>query len=163
MLRILYVIFVAVLLAAFVGVGIAAFYPSPKPPSFVGPVAVPYGLTPESTQSAQYIQQQQANVAAQNEYMQNSQSYSRNVSIIALAASIILLVLSLTLIKNIQIMADGVMLGGVLTLIYSLVRGFTSEDEKFRFVVVAIGLIITLALGYIKFIKPARTPVKKKK
>lgn len=159
MLRTLYIIFVAVLLTAFVGVGIAAFYPAPKPPSFVGPIAIP--SAPESSQSAQFIKEQQSNATIQNNYMQMSQKYSRDVSIIALGAAIIILVLSLTLIKNILIMADGAMLGGVLTLIYSLIRGFTSEDEMFRFIVVTLGLIIAITLGYIKFIKPA--PVHRKR
>lgn len=62
--------------------------------------------------------------------------------------------MSLTVVKNLIYIADGVLLGGVLTLLYSIVRGFGSQDTMFRFVVVSIGLVIALLLGYIKFIKP---------
>jgi len=71
----------------------------------------------------------------------------------SLAAAIAILLVSLTIIRNLAYIADGVLLGGVLTLLYSIVRGFGSEDEKFRFIVVSIGLITALALGYIKFLR----------
>ena len=155
MVKTLYTIFIAVLIATFVGVGIAAFYPSPKSPNFTTPIAPPYAYNPESSQSSQYIKDQQANADAQNSYMELSQIYSKNVSVISLILSILILIVSLTLIKNIQLIADGAMLGGVLTLIYSIFRGFSSESDQFRFIVVTIGLIVALAIGFIKFIKPA--------
>jgi hypothetical protein len=49
--------------------------------------------------------------------------------------------------------ADGILLGGVFTTIYGIIRGLMSEDTKFRFIIVTVGLIIALVLGYIKFIK----------
>jgi hypothetical protein len=50
--------------------------------------------------------------------------------------------------------ADGILLGGVFTTMYSIIRGLMSEDSQFRFLIVVIGLGIALALGYIKFIRP---------
>jgi hypothetical protein len=44
-----------------------------------------------------------------------------------------------------------------LTLIYSVIQGFGTEDNMFRFLVVSAGLFISLVLGYIKFIKPKET------
>ncbi len=86
-------------------------------------------------------------------YFQASQLYNRNVSIISVTAAVIILVASLTLFKRILLIADGLLLGGVLTLIYSIIRGFGTEDNMFRFIVVLIGLITALILGYIKFIR----------
>jgi len=62
---------------------------------------------------------------------------------------------SLTFFKKILIIADGLLLGGLLTLIYSVMRGFGTEDNILRFIVVTVGLIISLFLGYVKFIRPS--------
>jgi len=73
---------------------------------------------------------------------------------IALVAAIIILVASLTLFSKIKMIADGILLGGVFTTAYSIIRVLMSEDSKFRFLIVTIGLIIALVLGYIKFVRP---------
>jgi hypothetical protein len=131
--KIVYTLFIGILLATFIGVGIAAFYPSPKSPEFKFAPAPYY--------------------PPQDAYMKLSQDYNRNVSIISLVAAILILIISLTVFKSLPVIADGLLLGGVLTLIYSIVRGFNSQDEKFRFIVVTIGLIIAILLGYNKFIR----------
>ncbi len=82
------------------------------------------------------------------------QVYSRNVSIVTLVAAVLVLAASLTVIKNIALIADGTLLGGVLTLAYSIVRGFGTDDNRFRFVVLSASLLITLILGYVKFLQP---------
>jgi hypothetical protein len=74
---------------------------------------------------------------------------------IALGLAVLALALSLTFLSKVMILSDATMLGGVLTLMYSVIRGFATEDAKFRFAIVAIGLAVTIVLGYIKFIKQA--------
>jgi hypothetical protein len=54
---------------------------------------------------------------------------------------------------KIKIMADGVMLGGLFTLLYSLGRGFASESSKYVFAVTTMGLAIVLYLGYHRFVR----------
>ena len=88
--------------------------------------------------------------------MEESKPYNRNVSIVSLVASIIILVLSLTLLAKIKMIADGILLGGVFVTAYGIIRGLMSEDSQFRFIIVTIGLIIALVLGYIKFIRPRK-------
>jgi hypothetical protein len=67
-----------------------------------------------------------------------------------------MLIISLTLFKKILLIADGVLLGSVFTLIYGIIRGFNSGNNIFRFIVVSIGLAVSLFLGYIKFIKTSK-------
>lgn len=113
--------------------------------------------SPEIAQSAEkfstFTTQSEQFDKAEKVYRISSGLYNRNVSIAAIIAAIIFVVLSLTLLKTILFLADGVLLGGVLTLLYSIVRGFNTEDNMFRFIVVAVGLVIVLFLGYIKFIR----------
>ncbi len=81
---------------------------------------------------------------------------------IAVIAAVILVTTSLTLFKKILLIADGILLGGVLTLLYGTVRGFSAENLKFLFLVVSVGLTVSLVLGYLKFIRPIETGNKKK-
>lgn len=155
-LRIVYIFFIGVLLATFVGVGIAAFYPGPKAPE--PPVSVKYAPPCESFKdeaASQKIRSEQEEFEkTMKAYQTQFERYNRDVSIVSLLAAILILVVSLTLFKKILLIADGLLLGGVLTLVYSIIRGFGSGDNMFRFVVVSAGMIIALFLGYIKFIGP---------
>lgn len=163
MIKFVYTLFVGILLSALVGVGIAAFYPSPKGPET--PSLIKYGQPSceelkDETISQQIRQEQEKFDKNMTAFQAENEKYSRNVSIIAIIAAILILIISLTFFKKILVIADGLLLGGVLTLIYSIIRGFGSGDNIFRFFVVSAGLIISLLLGYIKFIKPA-TPKRK--
>jgi len=124
--------------------------------------AVPLKPGEEATYSAQMQKEQMRYERLSNEYTKIRENYQRNVSILALSAAIIILVLSLTLLRHLLVIADGMLLGGVFTLLYSIVRGFESHDEQYRFIVVSIGLLIALILGYIKFVKPTTAPKTKK-
>lgn len=46
------------------------------------------------------------------------------------------------------------MLGGLFTLFYSIGRGFASEDSKYMFIMVSVGLLLVLFLGYHRFVSP---------
>ena len=98
---------------------------------------------------------------SQRDFTEKFKLYSRNVSIISISAAILILIVSLTLLSKIRMIADGILLGGVFTTVYSIIRGVMSEDTKFRFLIVTIGLLIALVLGYIKFIKPKEEAEKK--
>ncbi len=158
-LKFIYTLFIGILLALFVGFGIAAFYEEPKYPEL--PLSMKYArpLYPEaaeSTQSAQILKEQIEQEKRQADYQKNLQLYNRNVSVVGLISAVIFMIISILLIKNLLLISDGVLLGGVFTLLYSIGRGFSTNDSKFQFIAVTIGLIISLILGYIKFIKPAQ-------
>jgi hypothetical protein len=133
-----YKVFIGLMAAAFVGVGIAAFYPEPRMPDalmFSGP------QLPAELQGVA------------REYRDQSALYSRNVAAIAAVAAVAILALSLTALRRIALFSDGLLLGGVLTFGYSVVRGFGAEDNLARFGIVAVGLAVALALGYVRFVQ----------
>lgn len=154
-LKLLYTILIGIFMAVFVGVGIAAFYPALKYPET--PTSMKYGYT-EPQKDGVVSEEAKADMEKydkeQKDFQIKSQTYNRNVSILALVFSIIIVVASLTFFKKILLIADGLLLGGVLTLLYSVIRGFGTDDNMFRFIVVSVGLIISLFLGYVKFIAP---------
>ncbi len=161
-IRIIYTLFIGVFLAVFVGVGVSAFYSGPKYPEM--PAMLKYCSIDlkESDQCADYKKSSEEFDQAEKIYRAQSQDYNRNVSMIAVIAAVILVTTSLTLFKKILLIADGILLGGVLTLLYGTVRGFSAENLKFLFLVVSVGLIVSLTLGYIKFIRQTETDNKKK-
>lgn len=152
LLRLLYTVFLGILLAIFVGVGVNTFYAGPKAPDY--PVSLnTYGkeLTAEQAQlQRQFDQQQQT-------YEKAMKPYNRNVSMITLGAAVALLTVSLLFGHRIRIIADGIMFGGLFTLLYSLGRSFASQDSKYIFAVVSVALVLVLSLGYRRFVLPSRT------
>jgi hypothetical protein len=153
LIKFIYTIFLGLMLATFVGMGIATFYEAPKAPEY--PVALekplpisidaPGETEAEKAARLQYDQDQKAYRAALSRY-------NRNASLIALGAVIILLVISLTSFQKLKEISDGILIGGVLTLLYSIILGFMSENNQYQFILVTIGLIIGFVLGYVKFV-----------
>ena len=156
-LKFIYSIFIGVLFATLVGVGIAAFYPEPKPPEYPSALKIQREGGLNQPVFEQLKGEQEEYDRAEKAFQNKMEVYNRNVSIIATVASIITLVVSLTFFKKILLIADGLLLGGVLTILYSIIRGFGSGNNKFQFIIVSIGFIVSLILGYIKFARPAKT------
>lgn len=153
-LRTVYIVFVGIIIAAFVGVGILAFYPEPKAPEAPLSVKYPQNIQIQDVVVLNQIRDEQTNYDnALKAYLTQEQLYNRNVSIISITLAVLTLAISLTLLQKILVFADGSVLGGVLTLLYGIMRGFGTDDNQFRFVVVLIGMVISLALGYLKFIR----------
>lgn len=164
LIKYVYIVFLGLILATFVGVGIAAFYKGPTYPET--PAALkydrPYPDYQTGTPSAEYIKQQEAFDAQSKQFQTDSETYNRNVSIISLSFAVLMLILSLSFFKKILVIADGLLLGGVLTLAYSVVRGFNTNDDIYRFLVVGAGLIVAMILGYLKFVTPQEGKKSKK-
>lgn len=169
-LRFAYTVFIGVLLATFIGVGISAFYQQavsaltssaykapkyPEPPVEVK-YARPIPESGEASPSSETIQKLEAQEQKYKEFNEQNQAYQRNISMIALSFAIVVLVLSLTLLKNIYVISDSFLLGGILTLIYSIVRGFGADDSMYRFAVTGVGLLAALILGYLKMVRPQK-------
>lgn len=152
--RLIYTLFVGVLISIFVGVGINTFYAEPVQPAYV----VTYADKPVE----ENIVQNQEYDKEYTVYTDKSNIYNRNVSIITLTAAVLLMAVSLYYEKKIKVLADGVMLGGLFTLIYSIIRGFMSSDSRSVFVIIAAGLICVLFIGYHRFVKAPKSKKKKR-
>ncbi len=157
-LKFVYTLFIAFLFTALVGFGIAAFYISPKEPEYPSELKVtrPEERVSESVFNQLKSKQEQYDKEMKM-FIENMKTYNRNVALVAIAASVITLFVSLTFFKQILFIADGFLLGGVFTLIYSIIRGIVSGDDKFRFLMVAAGFIIAVILGYLKLIKTTKS------
>jgi uncharacterized membrane protein YkgB len=159
MLRAIYTFFLGLLLALFVGLGVSTFYSAPKAPTY--PDTLQSGKGPNDQYTEEQKQQEKEWQRASEAYSKANETYDRNVAIIVLTAAVLMLVISLVFQSRIEILSDGLLLGGVFTLVYSIIRSFAGNDSRYSFLVVSVGLVLTMTLGYLKFIKPQMEPGKK--
>lgn len=160
-IKLIYTLFLGIILATFVGVGVSTFYPEPEWPEPSEQIEKGYleDEISEETRAAQAEYDQQ--LKAHDERLQ---AYNQTASIIILSLAILFLVVGVSQAHKIDVLADGVLLGGIFTFLYGVGRGVAAGDEIFRFVVISIGLAAALTLGYFRFAKPEQTkkPLKKK-
>lgn len=157
-LKILYTFFLGILIALFVGVGINTFYIAPEEPKY--PTITTTAKEPNTTEQAALDAKYNRAYDAFNEKFA---TYNRNVSIIAITAAVLLLAASIVYEKRIRFISDGIMLGGLFTLIYSIGRGLASGDSKYTFIMISVSLVVVLFLGYHRFVKPSEKTSKKRK
>ncbi|MFA6963851.1 MAG: hypothetical protein WC227_04015 [Patescibacteria group bacterium] len=150
MIKVLYSILLGAIVALFIGLGIEVFYPGEKAPET--PAALQYSVDKTGTAPAT-IEAQKEFDQIQKAYNERAAKHSRNVSIVALSASILLMIISLLIVDKIIVFSNGILLGSLFTLIYGIIRGMMTEDVKFRFIIVTVGMLFALALGWFKFEK----------
>ena len=68
-----------------------------------------------------------------------------------------LLAISLALPDEQVVISNGVLLGGVGTMLYAVGMTVSATNSLWRFVVVAVALAVTVGIGYLKFARPRRT------
>lgn len=153
-LKAIYVVFLGLIIALFCGLGVAAFYQQPKEPK--API-----IGTQTVEQKQGLVVNQAEINYENDYRKYEEEklkpYNRNVSIITLVLATIILVISLLLSNKLPILSDGILLGAVFTLIYSIIRGISAGNPRFTFIIVAIGLVITVFIGFWKFLRKPKS------
>ena len=93
------------------------------------------------------------------DYDENRFSQWRLVTgIILLVLATLILVISLTLPAEQVVISNGLLLGGVFTMVYAVGMTVFSDQSIWRFVVVAVALIVTIAIGYLKFVRRWAAP-----
>lgn len=73
--------------------------------------------------------------------------------VILLVCATIILAVSLFLPERQGVLSNGLLLGGVFTMVYAVGMTVSANASVLRFVVVAIALAVTIAIGYLKFVR----------
>ena len=131
-LRVLYSIGLGIIIVLFVGLGIATFYPAPELSSLANLDSAARQAAIDAHQSAMH-------------------DYNRNVTVAALVSALLILGASIWTESRKPLFAGGFLLGGMLTLIYGLMRGLTSGVTAVAFFSVAVGLFVVVYLGHQRF------------
>lgn len=152
LVRFLYVLVIGLLFAAFIGFGLATFYKAPKSPDYPVELSYPAPVKDGTTDEASLIKQREFE-KRQKSYATDMSSYNLYASIVLIAIAVVVLAISMLGLEKVEVIGDGLTLGGVFTLLYGLGRGMAVENDIFRFIAVAAGLVIILILTYLKFIR----------
>jgi hypothetical protein len=169
-LRTIFSFFLGIMLVAFAGVGVYTFYPPPE--EFVTQIreldrreemirdSRPADqLTAEDR--AQIREVNQERYALQDARRESERPWGRTTSIILMVVATLAMAVSLIRAGQLPVISNGLLLGGVFTMLYGVGWIIATDVSKARFVVMAIALVITLALGYLRFVRTGKTAADK--
>jgi len=161
-LRTIFSFFLGLMLTAFAGVGVYTFYPPPEEFStqirelnrreeIIRDSRPADQLTEEDR--AQIREVNQERYALQDALREAQRPWGRTTSIILMVTATLAMAVSLIRAGQLPVISNGLLLGGVFTMLYGVGWIIATDVSKARFAVMAIALAITLALGYLRFVR----------
>jgi hypothetical protein len=87
------------------------------------------------------------------------QSWQLTTGIILLITATVILVVSLALPSRLDAIANGILLGGVFTMLSAVITVLPSENGIGRLVVVTVALAVTIVIGHLRFGRKAAPAV----
>jgi len=169
-LRTIFSFFLGLMLVAFAGVGVYTFYPPPEEfdtqirelnrrEEVIRDSRPPDQLT--EADRAQIREVNQERYALQDARREAQRPWGRTTSIILMVTATLAMAVSLIQAGQMPVISNGLLLGGVFTMLYGVGWIIATDVSKARFVVMAIALVITLTLGYLRFVRSGREAVDK--
>jgi hypothetical protein len=80
-------------------------------------------------------------------------SWARVTSIILVAFATVVMGVSLVRSRQLRVLGNGLLLGGLFTMVYGVGWVIFSGSSVLRFVVMAFALAVAIGLGYVKFVR----------
>jgi Flp pilus assembly protein TadB len=156
-LQTIFSFFVGLMVLAFIGVGVNTFYEFPE-------------QTYADQEQKLFREQQNVNPKtpaekAQNDRIQSEidalqkkreaarQVWARNTSIVLVLFATLVMGISLIRSEQLRVLSNGLLLGGLFTMLYGTGWVVFSGSSWARFLVVLFALAITIGLGYLKFVR----------
>jgi hypothetical protein len=165
-LQTIFSFFLGLMVAAFIGVGVNTFYPSPgdkyaKPRQEMSrrQEALSRKAAPGNMTAAEQAQIDSLNAeqdAANEKQQAEIKDWARVTSIILVIFATLVLVVSLILSVQLRVISNGLLLGGLFTMIYGTGWAIFSGNSVTRFWVILFALIVSIGLGYAKFVRGRR-------
>ena len=130
-LQIIFAFFLGLVVVAFVGIGVNTFYPRPE-----------------------YLMYGGDDTGAAWEAAYDHWALVTGVLLLLFATAV--LAVSLFLPEQQAVLSNGILLGGVFTMAYAVGMAFAADTSLLRFGVVTVALAVTIAVGYLKFVRGRR-------
>ena len=162
-LQTLFAIFLGLMVTAFVGVGVYTFYPSPdahyrdritsldREQQAIRNSRPENALTPADRAQIQKVTDERNRV--QDTSRAATEAWGGRTSIILVALATLAMAISLTAAAQLPVISNGLLMGGVFTMLYGVGWVIVSGTSTTRFIVMTFALVITLALGYVRFVR----------
>lgn len=161
-LEVLFSIFLGILVVAFVGAGVYTFYSPPR--EYDAPlreldeqrraIIDSRRLADLSAEEREQINE----IDVQRDLLWEAsrsahERWGRTTSIILIAIATLAMAVSLVRADQLPVISSGLLLGGVLTMLYGVGWIVTTDSAMSRFAVITVALMITLLFGYIRFVR----------
>jgi hypothetical protein len=167
-LRTIFSFFLGLMLTAFAGVGVYTFYPPPEEfdtqirelnrrEEIIRDSRPADQLTDEDRAQIQELNLQR--YALQDALEEAQRPWGRTTSIILIVTATLAMAISLVRAGQLPVISNGLLLGGVFTMLYGVGWIIATDTSVARFVVMTVALLITLALGYVRFVYSGRALV----
>ncbi len=165
-LQVIFSIFLGLMLAVFLGIGVYTFYPPPESDVEATDVHAPRiatdpDATARSSDSAarDSVQALPPDPAAKEdapvydgaEQARARDAWRQRTSIILIVLATLSMVVSLIRPEQLPVVSSGLLLGGVFTMVYGVGWTVSTGLSTGRFAVVAVAFMVTLALGWLRF------------
>ena len=158
----IFAVFLGLILTAFVGVGLYTFYPPPderfadrirelnREQQAIRNTKPPDDLTSQDRERLQSIQDEIN--GSQDSLRAASGPWGRNTSILLIVFATLVMALSLLAADRLPVLNNGLLLGGAFTMLYGVGLILATNTSIERFLVITGALLITLGLGYVRFV-----------
>jgi hypothetical protein len=175
-LQAIFAVFLGLMITAVVGVGVYTFHPNPGEET-QDQIQALYderaaidgcsGPTPgECRTFNQLSAAEKARAKAidvqitslQRAAEEKSSQWRMSTSVILIVLATMLMALALALGDSGSVLSNGILLGGLFTMLYGVGWGLASGNSVTRFLVLVAALAVSLVLGYLKFVR-GRKPV----
>lgn len=162
-LQTIFSFFLGLMVTAFIGVGVYTFYPPPEE-RFSDEIQTLYRqqedvqnfkdesqLTPAERTKLRAIQDDIRKI--EDQQAASREVWGRNTSIILIAFATVVMSVSLVRADQLRVISNGLLLGGLFTMLYGTGWIIATGTSQARFWVMTVALLITLGLGYLKFVR----------
>jgi uncharacterized protein HemX len=162
-LQTIFSFFLGLMVLAFIGVGVNTFYQSPEERLQPQRTKIERQMdainTKTDNRSLTATEQAQMDTLTtqqnrlQDEVDADMKTWARNTSIVLVIFATLVLVISLIRSDQLRVLSNGLLLGGLFTMLYGTGWVIFSGNSVARFVVIAFALLVAIGLGYVKFVR----------
>ncbi|MBC8368193.1 hypothetical protein H8E52_12370 [bacterium] len=150
------------MLTAFIGVGVYTFHPPPEQhekeirnlnqaEQAIRDSGSPEGLSEEQRNEIAVLNQRQNQLNdASDEALE---PWGRSTSIILIVFATLTMIISLVRAHQLPVISNGLLLGGLFSMLYGIAWIIATDTSVTRFLVMSAALLITLGLGYVRFVR----------
>jgi hypothetical protein len=161
-LRTIFSFFLGLMLTAFVGVGTYTFHPPPdqfdrqirdlgRQESAIRGTRPNGELSPADQTQIQEIGRHRRELL--DAAMEARKPWARSTSVILIVFATLVMAISLVRADQLPVISNGLLLGGLFTMLYGVGWIVTSDTSMTRFFVITGALAITFGLGYVRFVR----------
>jgi hypothetical protein len=165
-LRTIFSFFLGLMLTAFIGIGAYTFYPPPNQfdsqiqeldhrKQEIRNLGQPGELSTEDRDRLQKIRRQRDELV--DAATEAQKPWGIRTSIILIVFSTLALSVSLIRARQLSVISNGLLLGGVFTMLYGVGWIVATDTSIARFLVMTVALVVTVGLGYVRFVRSAAT------